>query len=109
MTPIPTEFLGGGSKDDYFLLRISGNSMYPKMLDGDLVLVQRETSVDSGAVAVVLYGSEEATVKTVRYENGGDWLDLVPANPEYETKRLKGAELEDCRILGQVVKLIRNL
>lgn len=109
MTPIPTEFLGGGSKDDYFLLRISGNSMYPKMLDGDLVLVQRETSVDSGAVAVVLYGSEEATVKTVRYENGGDWLDLVPANPEYETKRLKGAELDDCRILGQVVKLIRNL
>lgn len=109
MTPIPTAFLEGGVKSDYFLLRISGNSMYPKMLDGDLVLVKRASSVDSGTVAVVLYGGGEATVKTVSYAKWARWLDLVPANPEYETKHLEGAELDGCRILGRVVKLIRDM
>lgn len=106
---IPTVFFKGKDKSEFFLLRVSGSSMHPKMLDGDLVLVKRETSVDSGTVAVVLYGDEEATIKTVKYIDGGQWLDLVPANPEYETKHIKGAELEKCRILGRVVKLIRDL
>lgn len=107
--PIPTVFLRGGGKSDYFLLRVSGNSMYPKMIDGDLVLVKRTSSVDSGTVAVVSYGNDEATIKTVRYINGQDWIDLIPTNPEYETKHIKGADLENCRILGQVIKLIRDL
>lgn len=107
--PIPTVFLKGGDKNNFFLLHVSGDSMYPKMLDGDLVLVKRETSVDSGSVAVVLYGDEEATVKTVKYVDGEDWLELIPTNPEYQTKRITGADLEKCRILGRVVKLIRDL
>lgn len=106
---IPTVFFKGHSKNDFFLLRVSGNSMYPKMIDGDLVLVKRETSVDSGSVAVVLYGDGEATIKTVKYTPGEDWLDLIPANPEYVTKHIEGAELEKCRILGKVMKLIRNM
>lgn len=107
--PVPTSFLRGGDKNSFFLLRVSGNSMYPKILDGDLVLVKRESSVDSGSVAVVLYESEEATIKTVKYINGEDWLDLIPTNPEYETKHIEGADLEKCRIIGKVVKLIRDL
>lgn len=106
---IPTVFFKGHSKNDFFLLRVSGNSMYPRMIDGDLVLVKRETSVDSGSVAVVLYGDGEATIKTVKYTPGEDWLDLIPANPEYVTKHIEGTELEKCRILGKVMKLIRNM
>lgn len=109
LEPIPIAFLRGGDIDDFFILKVSGNSMYPRILDGDLVLVKRESSVDSGSIAVVLYGNEEATVKTVRYPNEKDWIDLVPANPEYETKHIEGSELEKCLILGKVVKLIRDL
>ncbi len=106
---IPTAFFGGGEKSDFFLLRVSGSSMYPKMLDGDLVLVKRETTVDSGSIAVVLYADGEATIKTVKYKKGQAWLDLIPANPEYETKHIEGADLKNFRILGKVVKLIRDL
>lgn len=106
---IPTSFFKGYNKHDFFLLRVSGNSLYPKMLDGDLVLVKRETSVDSGSVAVVLYGDGEATIKTVKYIAGENWLDLIPANPEYETKHIEGAKLKKCRVIGKVVKLIRNI
>ena len=107
--PIPAEYIKGRNKEEFFVLRISGNSMYPKLLDGDKVLVQRCTSVDSGSVAIVLYDSEEATVKTVRYAPNQDWVDLIPTNPEYQTKRIEGPDLMKVQILGKVTKLIRDI
>ena len=107
--PIPTEYIKGRNKEEFFVLRISGNSMYPKLLDGDKVLVQRCTSVDSGSVAIVLYNSEEATVKTVRYAPNQDWVELIPTNPEYQTKRIEGPDLMKVQILGKVTKLIRDI
>lgn len=93
---------------EYRVLRVRGNSMYPQIVSGDKVLVHLQPSVDSGDIAVVLYESDEATIKRVRYVSGEDWLDLVPANPEYETKHIEGAELEKCHMWGKVVKLMRD-
>lgn len=107
--PIPAEYIKGHNKEDFFVLRISGNSMYPKLLDGDKVLVERCTAVDSGSIAIVLYDSEEATVKTVRYVTGEDWVELIPANPEYQAKRIEGPDLLKVQILGRVRKLIRDI
>ncbi len=106
---IPASMISGGNKDDYFVLRVTGNSMYPKLLDSDTILCKRCDSVDSGDLAVVLYNGDEATVKKVNYIIGQNWLELIPINPEYTTKRIEGADLEQCRILGKVVKLIRDL
>ena len=106
---IPLSMISGGHKEEYFVLRVTGNSMYPKILEGDRILCKRCSSVDSGSYAVVLYDGECATVKRVHYTAGEDWLELIPINPEYETKRITGADLEQCRILGKVVKLIRDL
>lgn len=106
--PIPAEMLKGRSPDEFFVLRIKGDSMYPRLLENDSILCLRCTSVESGDYAVVLYDSDEATVKQVRYVKGEDWLELIPTNPEYKTKRIEGADLEQCRILGKVVKLIRD-
>ncbi|MDE6442371.1 MAG: XRE family transcriptional regulator [Clostridia bacterium] len=106
---IPASMIKGGNKEDYFVLRVSGNSMYPRLLDGDTILCLRCTSVDSGDLAVILYNGDEATVKKVNYINGQNWLELIPINPEFPTKRLEGVDLEQCRVLGKVVKLIRDL
>ena len=106
---IPVSMLKGRPSTDYFTLRVRGNSMYPKLIDGDTILCLRCDSVDSGSLAVILYNSDDATVKKVNYVTGEDWLELVPANPEYETKRLSGYELEQCRIIGKVVNLIREI
>lgn len=106
---IPVSMLKGRPRTDYFTLRVRGNSMYPKLIDGDTILCLRCNSVDSGSLAVILYNGDDATVKKVNYIAGEDWLELVPANPEYETKRLSGYELEQCRIIGKVVNLIREL
>jgi repressor LexA len=106
---IPTSMLSGGNKDNYFVLRVTGNSMYPRLLDGDTILCKRCDSVNSGDIAVLIYDSDEATVKKVNYIEGQDWLELIPFNPEFPTKRIEGAELEQCRVLGKVVKLIRDI
>jgi len=95
--------------EEYFALRISGDSMYPKMLDGDYVLVRKTPSVDSGRIAVVIYNGDEATVKKVNYVMGEDWIELIPINPEYKARRIEGAELECFRVLGEVVKLTRDI
>lgn len=95
--------------EEYFVLRIKGNSMYPKLLEGDIVLVQRKSCVPSGKIAVVLYDGEDATVKKVNYINGEGWYELIPINPEYQTKLIEGKALEDCIVLGEVVKLQRDM
>lgn len=95
--------------DEYFVLRIKGNSMYPKLLENDCVLVRRKSCVDNGKIAVVIYDSEEATAKIIRYNQGENWLELIPINPEYQPKRIENADLEQCCILGEVVKLQRDL
>lgn len=95
--------------EEYFVLRVKGNSMYPKLLEDDVVLVRRKSCVDSGKIAVVIYDGEEATVKKLNYTQGENWLELIPINPEYQTRRIEGADLEQCCILGEVVKLQRDL
>lgn len=106
---IPIEMLCGRPASDYFVLQVRGNSMYPKILDGDRVLVLRTDSVDSGTTAIVLYNGDEATIKKVVYSVGENWVDLVPNNPEYDTKRIFANEFDQFRILGKAVKLIRDI
>lgn len=106
---IPIEMLGGRPASDYFVLQVRGNSMYPKILDGDRVLVLRTDSVDSGTTAVIIYNGDEATIKKVIYNPGENWVDLVPNNPDYEKRRIFANELDQLRVVGKAVKLIRDI
>lgn len=107
---IPTDWMGGRKTDDFFIMRVSGSSMYPKYCDGDSILCLACSDIGcSGRIGVIVYGDSEATLKKIVYEPGGDWIDLVPINPEYETKRIQGVDLEQCRIIGRAIKLIRDI
>lgn len=97
-----------GRPDEYFLLRVRGDSMYPDIMDGDCVLVKKTESVESGSMAVVLYDGDYATVKWVRYVEGEDWVDLISNNPQYAPVRIEGADLEQCHVLGEVVDIMRK-
>ena len=104
---IPSSSLRGHSPGDYFVLEVKGNSMYPLFLEGDRVLVRRCSSVENGTIAAVLYG-DCATLKKVRYLQGQACLELIPINPEYQVKRIENEELEQCRILGKIVRQMRR-
>lgn len=107
---IPSEELRGRPVSDFFALRVSGDSMYPQYQDGDIVLVLRQATLNrSGDVGVILYNSEEASLKRVDFVMGEDWMRLVPINPNYSPVMIENDELEKCRVLGIPWMLIRYI
>lgn len=106
-TLIPTRFLTEG-EEKFFVLRVHGTAMHPKLLDGDFALTRRGEKAENGAIAVVIYGDNEAMIRKIEYAEGQNRIDLIPENPEYETQHLEGAETEKLRIVGQVYQLLRS-
>ena len=51
---------------EHFGLRLKGDSMEPRMKDGDVVIVRKQEDVKSGDVAVVLVNGDSATVKRIK-------------------------------------------
>jgi repressor LexA len=102
--PLPRAWVRG---EEVFLLKVSGESMAPLILPGDLVMVRVQPRVERGEIAVVLV-AEEATLKRVFQEAGG--LVLKGDNPDFTPLRFSAAEVaEMVQILGKVVGVYRSL
>ena len=107
---IPNSYLRGRDPSEYFVLKVIGDSMFPKYEDGDRVLVHRQSSMDhSGQIGVVLYDGTIGTLKKVEYVMGEDWMELVPLNDAFSSVKIKGSALEQCRVLGVPKLLIREI
>lgn len=107
---VPDSYLHGRPREDYFVLKVKGDSMFPAYQDGDLVLILRQETLNySGQIGAVLYNGDSATLKRVEYVMGEDWMNLVPINPSYPPLRITGPDLELCHVLGIPKLLIRNL
>ncbi|MCL2847128.1 MAG: XRE family transcriptional regulator [Firmicutes bacterium] len=107
---IPRSIIGSRSQDDLMVLEVEGDSMAPKFLDGDRVLVLKQTSVDSGDIAIVCYEDfENGTIKKVHYEAGCDYVDLIPLNHKYAPVRIQEEQLLGMRVLGKVIYLFRAI
>lgn len=90
---------------EFFALQIKGDSMEPRMIEGDVVIVRKQKEVNSGDIAIVLVNGDEATVKRVRIlENG---LMLIPFNSKYVPWTYTAEEVENMpvQIIGKVVEL----
>lgn len=94
------------SDADYVYLRVTGDSMYPMFMEGDLVLVRCQNSVDSGAYAVVMIDSDNGVVKRVVY--GENFIELQSVNPMYPPRRFEGEEMSRLRIFGPVKEVKRK-
>lgn len=90
---------------EYFGLVIKGDSMKPRMQSGDVVIVRKQETAESGDIAVVLVNGNEATVKKIKI--GTDGLMLIPLNQEYEVMMYNNEEIESLpvSIIGKVVEL----
>lgn len=97
----PDDLLGSG---DHFALEVKGDSMIGAgILDGDVVLIKRTETANSGDIVVALIDNEEATLKRLRKR--GNSVALEAANPAYET-RIFGPDR--VRIQGKLVAMIRR-
>lgn len=92
--------------EQYVFLRVVGDSMYPVFMEGDLVLVRCQTSVDSGSYAVVTIDDEDGVVKKIVYDE--DSIELHSINPMYPVRRFEGAEVMRIRVFGLVREIKRK-
>ena len=107
---IPRSYLKGRPLEDYFMLRVQGDSMYPLYMDGDIVLVLKQKTLNrSGDIGVIRYDAENATLKKVEYVMGEDWMKLIPINPQYPPMMIENEDLEECSVLGVPRMVIREI
>lgn len=90
---------------DFSLLCV-GDSMSPKIEDGDIVAIRCQQQVHNGEIAAVRIGNE-ATLKMVFLHQ--DYVELRPVNPAYPSIIRRMEEMEEIRIEGKAVGLCRNL
>lgn len=90
---------------DFSLLCV-GDSMSPKIEDGDIVAIRCQPQVNNGEIAAVRIG-DEATLKMVFIHQ--DYIELRPVNPSYPSIIRRLEEMEEIRIEGKAVGLCRDL
>ena len=107
---IPASWLHGRPREDFFVLRVCGQSMFPTYQDGDIVLVLKQATMEhSGQIGVVIYDDDKATLKRVEYVMGEDWMKLSPINPQFPPVMVRDEALEHCRVLGIPKMVIRKV
>lgn len=98
---VPPSMAGNG---DHFVLRVKGDSMQEDgIMDGDFVVVKKQSVAENGQTVVALIESE-ATVK--KYYKKKGCIELHPAHSGMEPIRVKKG---DIRIEGRVIGVIRYL
>ena len=89
-----------------FTLACHGDSMEPRVKDGDVVAIRTQPTVENGEIAAVRI-DDEATLKHVYHYP--DRLVLQPENPAFPPIVLVGEEINRAVIEGKAVGLCRNL
>ena len=97
--PVPQSLAKGS---ELFMLKVSGESMInAAILDGDLIIVRKQSTADNGDIVVALIDGEDATVKTFCREDGR--IKLIPENDA-----MSPIIADDVEVLGKVVGVFRS-
>ena len=93
------------SQGDFFALQIKGDSMEPRMREGDVVIIKQQPTVENGDIAVVLVNGDDATVKKFYRSNSG--IKLISINPAYDPFFFSPDEVNTLpvKVIGKVVEL----
>ncbi|MCX6133147.1 MAG: XRE family transcriptional regulator [Ignavibacteriales bacterium] len=86
-----------------FALEVKGNSMAPRIEDGDIIVVSPKLESRTGDICVVRI-NEEDTVKRVKIED--QFIHLIPLNQEYEPMAVRK---KDVSFMWRVVKVIKSV
>ena len=99
---IPEEMAKTG---EFFGLQIHGDSMEPRMCEGDVVIVRKQDDAESGDVVIAMINGDDATCKRLRKYRDG--IELISNNPSYEPMFFSNQKIQEkpVKIIGKVVEL----
>lgn len=92
------------TKGEYFALKIKGDSMEPRICEGDVVIVRKQDDVESGDIAIVMVNGNDATIKRLlKYQDG---IRLMPSNPTYDPIYFTNQEIleKPVKVIGKVIE-----
>jgi len=92
--------------DNCFWLEVSGNSMAPKIDNGDRVLIQRDAEIESGCIAVVVVDGTDGFLKQVEF--GENSTSLHSFNPYYPDMEFVDADQKRLHFVGRVREMKRR-
>ena len=93
--------------ENCFWIKIAGDSMSPKIDDGDLVLIQREVDIEDGDIVVAVVDRQDGYIKQVHFEE--NILTLHSFNPYYPDMVFRGNEIKQVRFVGKAREVKRIL
>ena len=90
---------------EYFGLMIKGDSMEPRIKNGDVVIVRKQEDADDGDIVIALVNGDDAVCKRLKKYNDG--ISLLSNNPAYEPMYFNNAEIVEkpVQIIGKVKEL----
>ena len=90
---------------EYFGLMIKGDSMEPRIRNGDVVIVRKQEDADDGDIVIALVNGGDAVCKRLKKYNDG--ISLLSNNPAYEPMYFNNAEIVEkpVQIIGKVKEL----
>lgn len=96
-----------GSHDEYFGLKINGNSMEPRICNGDTIIVHRQSDAECGDIVIASINDEEGVCKKLMKYPESKSIALVSLNPTYPPLVFTEEEIAErpVMILGVVVEL----
>lgn len=94
---------------EYFALTIKGDSMMPEYRDGDVLILRKQDSCETGDDCAVMVNGDDATFKRVRRSEKG--ITLQPLNPAYDPMFFSNEEIMSLpvRIIGVVAEIRRKI
>lgn len=99
---ISDEMASGG---EFMALRIKGDSMEPRIKEGDVVIIRRQEHVENGEIALVMINGNDATLKKFFANETG--ITLIGTNPAFIPLSFTREQVEQLpvRVIGKVVEL----
>lgn len=88
--------------ENYYALKVTGDSMQPILYEDDIVIVHQQNDVENGQIAIILIDDEEATIKKVIKTDNG--IRLEAYNPYYPPREFTFEDIRKTpiKIIGRV-------
>ncbi len=103
--PFDSSIDGFSNKEDYFYLKVDGESMNQIIKSGDYALIQKTTVATDGDIVVALVNGFDATLKRFRYvDEGKRFISLDPVSNDTSIEPISvDLKTTNFQILGKFV------